>query len=291
MFGDILYGLSWTCEKPKANIIILTGMQETAERYDGFANFLTFNDFDVYCIDHYGQGYNIDKNEIPGKFPHSGFSRTVKMCAELNTHLQRTGLPTYIFAHSMGSFMAQDYIQRFHNKTKKVVICGSDCVNSGLMSFAYGLAKFLVHNGNRDKPNRFLAKLVTGNFAKKIENRKTDFDWLSHNEKNVETYIKDPKCGFVATGGFYREFLKGMRRLPKKKYLKKINKDMSILIISGSEDPVGHMGKGPRKLSNIYKKLGIVDTRLILYPNMRHEILNENDNQKVYDDILKFFNN
>ena len=35
-----------------------------------------------------------------------------------------------------------------------------------------------------------------------------------------------------------------------------------------------------------YKKLGITDVTLKLYPDMRHEILNEKDRDVVYNDIL-----
>lgn len=290
MFDDTLYGIAWTCAEPKANIILMTGMQETAARYDDFAKYLNKHNFDVYCIDHYGQGLNIKDGDVRGIWPLRGFSKMVKTFGDLETRLQKTGLPIYIFAHSMGSFIAQDYIQRFHEKVNKVVLCGSDYASPILMKFAYTLAKISVPKSRNDLPDEKLAKIVTGSFAKTVKNRRTDFDWLSYNEENVDKYIADPKCGFIATGGFYREFLKGMKRISKKKFLKKIRQRISIYIIAGEEDPVGHMGKGPKKLLNQYQKLGIQDVSLKLYPHMRHEILNEKNNAIVYKDILEFFN-
>ena len=289
-FNDTLYGFAWLSTSPKANVIIFTGMQETAERYDDFALFLNKNNFDVYCIDHYGQGLNIKDFDVPGVWPTSGFSKSVKTFGELDFKLIRTGLPVYIFAHSMGSFMAQEYLQRFHDRANKVILCGSDYASPFLMSFAYRLAKHLVPHNKSDLPNKTLANLVTGSFSKAVKDSKTEFDWLSYNEENVKKYIADPKCGFVATGGFYREFLKGMRRLSKKKFISKIRKTSSIFIIAGEEDPVGHNGKGPKKLFKMYKRLGIEDVTLKLYPNMRHEILNELNNDIVYQDILNFLN-
>jgi len=287
---EILFGYAWNCKQPKANIMIFTGMQETAERYDDFARYLNSNDFDVYCIDHYGQGLNIKDGDVRGIWPKNGFSRSVKTFAELDEKLQKTGLPIYIFAHSMGSFMAQDYMQRFPNKSDKVILCGTDYANPLIMGFAHTLASVMVNKDKRDLPNEKLAKLVTGSFAKKIKNRRTDFDWLSHNKENVDKYIKDPKCGFIATGGFYKDFLKGMKMIGKKKYLSKVHKGTSVLIIAGEEDPVGHMGKGPKKLYKKYISLGLRDVTLKLYKNMRHEILNETNNKIVYKEIVDFYN-
>ena len=288
-FEDTLYGIAWTCNKPKANVMIFTGMQETASRYDDFAKFLNENHYDVYCLDHYGQGLNIKDGDVRGLWPDSGFSKQVKTFGQLEVELKNTGLPTYIFAHSMGSFMAQEYIQRFHTRVNKTVICGSDYANPFLMKFAYLLSLCMVNKKNQDLPNKTLAKLVTGNFAKAIKNRKTDFDWLSYNTDNVKRYIDDPKCGFIATGRFYREFLKGMARISKKMFLRKVRRTTPIFIIAGVEDPVGHMGKGPMKLEKVYKSYGLKNVKLKLYPNMRHEILNENNNREVYKDILEFF--
>jgi alpha-beta hydrolase superfamily lysophospholipase len=62
------------------------------------------------------------------------------------------------------------------------------------------------------------------------------------------------------------------------------------LIISGEEDPVGEKGKGPRRLEKMYKKLGVKDVTLVLYPNMRHEIHNEKGHDVVYRQISDFLN-
>lgn len=287
-FGDTLYGYSWTCSKPKANILIFTGMQEAAIRYDDFANFLNANHYDVYCLDHYGQGLNINKGENYGIWPTSGFSKTVKSFGQLALELSATGLDNYVFGHSMGSFMVQEYIQRYNRYVGKAIICGSDFASPALMSFAYGISKIITPKRKYDFASKFLANIVTGAFAKAVPNRRTDFDWLSYNQENVDKYIADPLCGFTATGGFYREFLKGMRRICKKRFMKRVHKTIHLLVIAGEEDPVGHMGKGPTKLANRYKELGVRDVNLKLYPKMRHEILNETDHMKVYKDVLEF---
>lgn len=128
-----------------------------------------------------------------------------------------------------------------------------------------------------------------GGFNKKIKNPRTEFDWLSVNTENVDKYIADPLCGYGPTNGFCLEFVKGMNRLHKKKFLKKISPDQEILIISGSDDPVTNYSKDVGKLEKMYKDLGVKRVETHIYQGLRHEILNEDSKEEVYKDIVKFF--
>ena len=289
--SEELFGYSWTVEKPIANVVILTGMEEHSLRYDDFANFLNSNGYNVYCVDHYGQGENANEPEQLGVWPVSGFSRTVKNTDELIEKLRVSVLPTYLFGHSMGSFIVQDYIQRYTEHVNKVILSGTNGPNKLMISIGYFLSRLLVNKKNGKKPSKFLRNLMLGPYTSAIKNHKTKTDWLSVNEDNVRRYNEDPKCGFLyeSKGSFYREFLKGLNRLHKTKFMRKIRQDMSILLIAGEGDPVGNMSKGPLKLAKLYKSLGIKDVQTIIYPNMRHEVLNEIDKQKVFEDVLAFF--
>jgi alpha-beta hydrolase superfamily lysophospholipase len=103
----------------------------------------------------------------------------------------------------------------------------------------------------------------------------------------VKKYIADPYCGHTDTGGFWHEFLKGMTKMYEKKELAKISSKERILVISGKDDPVGEMGKGPAKLAQMYKAHGC-EVTLKIYEGMRHEIHNEINHQVVYDQIADF---
>lgn len=290
--GDILYGHQWKCENPKGNIIIVTGMEEHCARYNDFAEFLNKNNYNVLSVDHYGQGENVQDPSQQGVVPSSFFSRTVKNIDDIVKLTKANKLPTYLFAHSMGSFMIQDYIQRFATHVDKVVICGSNGPNAKtLFKFGFKLAKLIVKDKNRNQKARLLENLSIGSYVKSVKHRKTNCDWLSYNEENVRKYVEDPKCGAGSTNGFYYEFLKGNARLFNKKFLNKISKDIKLFIIAGEDDPVGAFGKGPRKLCEMYKKLGVKSVQMIIYPHMRHEILNEDNHQMVYENILNFYNN
>lgn len=289
--NDVLFGFAWEVEKPKANLFIVTGMEEYADRYDSFASFFCDNGYNVYCIDHYGQGSNVLNEEDFGVVPRSAFSKFVRVVDDAVKKYAVKKLPVYIFGHSMGSFIVQDYIQRYSNRAQKVIICGSDGPNSkGLYNIGYTLARMVCKLRGENKKGKFLRSLAIGSYAKAVKHRETDCDWLSVDKDNVKNYIADPKCGKGSSNGFYRELLKGNHRLYKEKFLKKINKDLKILVTAGELDPVGKNGKGPTKLAKMYKELGVKDVTLKIYPNMRHEIHNETDRETVLNNFLEFLN-
>ena len=264
-------------------------MEEASYRYDDFAKFLNKNGYNVYCIDHYGQGESVTDESQLGIVPRSFFSKCVRVLDDVAKKYAIKDKPLIIFGHSMGSFMVQDYIQRYNKRPTKAVIMGTNGPNAKvLFAMGYPLARLVAKLRGEDRPAKFLAGMAVGAYSKAVKNRKTPLDWLSYNEENVQKYIADPKCGHGSSNGFYRELLKGNHRLYKKKFLAKINKDLPILVTAGVDDPVGAFGKGPKALVDLYHKLGIKNAELKLYDHMRHEILNEDDKLKVYNDILEF---
>jgi alpha-beta hydrolase superfamily lysophospholipase len=288
--GHLQRGMAYTAEGTKKNLLIMTGMNEHATRYGDLAGYLNAQGFDVYVLDAIAQGLNAPKVEDQEKWFVGAFDENVQAANIEIELLKKGGKPTYLMGHSMGSFMVQRYLELYPNTVVKVIEMGSNGPALAKMKMAYGLAKILVNKKNWDKPCKPLSNAGLGAYAKAVKNRKTDLDWLSYNEENVKKYMADPYCGHEDTGGFWHEFLKGMATLYKKNELKKISKDEKILIISGSEDPVGECSKGSKRLAAMYQKLGLKDVTLVLYPHMRHEIHNEKDHAIVYKQISDFLN-
>lgn len=288
--GRTLYGASWPIENPRMHLVVHTGMQEKATRYEEFAKFLNENGIDVYVLDAHGQGFNAPTEEHLQLWPEDGFFDSVNAMHQKIEELKKDGKPTCLMGHSMGSFMTQSYLETYPNTADKVIIMGSNGPAKLLMSMGCFLAKLTVNKRNWDEPSKFLTNLGLGAYSKAIKDRKTDVDWLSYNEENVKNYIADPYLGHTNSKGFWREFLRGMNTLYRKKYLKNISKDEHVLIVSGDGDPVGNMGKGPIALGELYKRLGMKDVTVKIYEHMRHEILNEDNKDVVMNDILEFLN-
>lgn len=287
-----LKGSEYPISDPKAYIVCITGMNEYSRRYKRFIKALNDDGIYVYFFDHFGQGENItDINDLE-KVPHGSWEMEVKAFGSKVKELKETtNLPVYTFGHSMGSFTQQAFLEEFPNVADKTIIMGSNGKNAKL-AFSMGamLTTLRSNDKNWDTFDKGVSNMVLGPYTKAVKNRKTDNDWLSFDCENVKRYNDDELCGAKNTHGFFYEFLHGLSKLFKKKNLKKVSKDSSILIVSGECDPVGANSKGPKSLYKVYKKLGVKDVTLKIYPNMRHEILNEGDGSEPTKDILEFLN-
>ena len=286
--GEKVFGDKWLVENKasKASIVLVHGMAEYAFRYDEFARFLNDNNYDVYALDHIGHGRNCPNPKTLGIWPLDGFDRCVDNFTDVVDSLQKDGKEVYVFAHSMGSFMGQSFMERYPGKVKKIVLCGS----SG-PQFLHKMGKIVISlhvlGKKKTKPSKFLNGVAYGSYLSKTE-EKTKNAWISRNKENVDKYNKDSYCGFIPSLAFFKSFMAdGISKTHKKKNIKKIDKNQKVLLIVGQDDPVGNYSKSLFKLNDIYKGLGI-ESNLIVYPKMRHELLNEDNKEDVMNDVLKF---
>lgn len=285
--GSLMKGYFWPAPSAKKNFVFITGMNEHVSRYDEMFVYFNSLGINVYGLDAIGQGRNaasVDEQEL---WPEDGFMKNVEGVHETILLAKENGLPTVQGGHSMGSFITQGRLENFPLDTEKTILIGCNGGQKTLMKMGYALSKILVHKSNWNKPSPLLDKMSLGAYSKSVKNRKTDLDWLSYDEENLKNYASDPYCGHQNSGGFWREFLKGVSNLWTKKSLSKISKDERVYITAGAEDPVGQNGKGPAWLAKTYRELGMKDVELKIYPKMRHEIHNETDKKTVWEDIGK----
>lgn len=285
--GSLMKGYFWAAPSPKKNFVFITGMNEHVSRYDEMFSYFTTLGINVYGLDAIGQGRNAASVEEQELWPEDGFMKNVEGVHEAILFAKKNGLPTVQGGHSMGSFITQGRLETYPLDTEKTVLIGCNGGQKNLMKLGYALSKMIVHKSNWNKPSPLLDKMSLGAYSKSVKNRKTDLDWLSYDEENLKSYAADPYCGHQNSGGFWREFLKGVSGLWTKKSLAKISKDERVYITAGAEDPVGQNGKGPTWLAETYKKLSVKDVELKIYPKMRHEIHNETDKKTVWEDIGK----
>ena len=287
--GNKVFGNHWSTEKEvKGNVIIVHGMGEYSYRYNEFALFLNENGYNVYALDHIGHGKNCPNKEGLGIWPRDGFERCVENVYILLQQLVKENPNTMIFAHSMGSFMTQLFIEKYPGAAKKVVLCGSGGP-SPLFKAGSLVAKIVCSGKNRNKPSKFMTNMSFGSYNNKYEDVQSEFDWLSANRENVNKYLADDYCGFTQSGMFYISFTENLAKIHNKKLMKQISKEQKLLLIAGKDDPVSNYGKTLHKLNSMYVKLGI-DSELILYEGLRHEILNEDQKDIVMKDVLDFLN-
>lgn len=282
-------GNDYLIEKPKAHLLIITGMDEHSSRYETFAHELNEKGYSVSVLDHWGQGENAKSVEEQQQWPKGAWKMTQADLNKKVQELRKDGVPVYLMGHSMGSFAVQNYLINYPGTVDKVIIMASNGKNNKAAIKAGNLiCKMMTTKKNWNKHAKFIENMSIGAYAKSVKNRKDDLEWLSYNEENRKNYAADPYCGHYNTFGFFHEFMDGMNELYKKKNLKRISKDEHILVIAGADDPVGACSKGPKALEKMYKSLGVKDVRLCIFPHMRHEILNETERDKVVDTIVEF---
>ena len=285
--GDKVFYLQWSVPVPRAAVVIAHGMVEHPGRYDDFASFLNSNQISVYAICHIGHGEDAQVLNHMGK---GDFDRCV---ANLNYLVKlaraESRAPVILLGHSMGSFMAQHYITRYDN-LEGLILSGSTTATP-LVKVGAVLAKVMcAFSADKTKPSPFLNSMAFGSYNKAFADAKTDFDWLSRDEEQVQRYIDDPLCGGICSVSFYQNLTAGMASMGKPALLEKINRDLPIYIQGGDKDPVSDMGKGLYSLKQQYDALGVKRVKLDVYPGARHEIFNERNREEVYRNTLTFIN-
>lgn len=265
-------------------------MSEHALRYGQFAAFLNGNGFAVFANDHRGHGKTAaDVNEL-GVIGKDGFNRIVEDEYSLYLLIREKypEKPVFVFAHSFGSFVAQDYITRFAEEISGVVLCGSALQKGIDITLGRQLASIQRKIFGEERKGYLLTRLSFESYNKKIPNAEHKFSWLSTDEAEVVKYEQDPLCGRIASIGFYYYMLKAFKDIYTNEKLGKIPKNLPVFIIAGEEDPVGAYGRKVRNLYDLYRNEGLKNVQMKLYPGMRHELLNEKGRQKVYNDILEW---
>jgi len=290
-----IHAIRWIPEgEPRAILQIVHGMQEYIDRYDEFARFLAENGILVAGNDHLGHGQSKPENGEYGYFcKYDAATVLVRDVHRLKKMTQEKypGVPYIILGHSFGSFVTREYISRYGTGIDSVIIMGSGWTPGAAINVSKFLCKVQkLFLGDKHKA-KMLNSIAFGSYLDKIDNPRTEFDWLSHNEESIDAYIANPADNFVFTVNGFATMAELLSRVENPKKMERIPKELPILLIAGKEDPVGNYGAGVEKLYNIYKdELKINDVELKLYDGLRHEILNEIDRQKVYEDCLAFIN-
>ena len=190
----------------------------------------------------------------------------------------------------MGSFLTRTYLIRYPERYDAAILSGTGHQGKALVLGGLAAANFLVTSTGARANGPVLNDMAFGSYCKKIENPRTPFDWLSRDPKSVDKYIADPNCGFVAKLGLYRDMLTGVKFITSQANIDSMSKDQPIYFMSGDADPVGDYGKGVEAAYNAFCKAGLKDVTIRLYPDGRHEMLNEVNKAKVYQDILNWLN-
>lgn len=275
----------WETEKEPIGVLqIVHGMAEYIDRYDNFAKYMTEHGFNVIGHDHLGHGHSVSDERDYGFFAEENGDKIIIEDMHSVTQYAREKweeLPNFILGHSMGSFCLRQYLTKYSNDVFGAIIMGTGWIPSAAALLGKTIATNTCKSKGSHTVNPLLIKLTLEPYNKPFAPARTNCDWLSRDEKQVDLYVNDKLCGFDFTAGAYKDFFTVLEKIAKNRQLIGMRKSLPILITSGSVDPVGGK-KACEKLNAQYKRCGINDVTLKLWENDRHEILNELDKSDVY---------
>lgn len=290
-----IYGVIWIPDtNPIAILQISHGVTEYILRYEKFAEYLTSRGFVVVGNDDLGHGYSIAPNSAPMYFgPKGSWEWAVKdlhTCYTL-TKKQFPDIPYCLLGFSMGSFLVRHFLINYPNDVDAAILMGTGQMASLSLKLGLAVANSEAKKFGEDKPTPKIDSLTFDNYNKIFAPTRTRYDWLCSSNEAIDKYIAEPLRGKSFSSGLFRELLSGMAFTSKQKNIAKMNINLPILLISGDKDPVGGCGKGVKRTYDSFKKAGIHDVSIKLYPNLRHDILHEDCYESVYLDFYKWMLN
>jgi alpha-beta hydrolase superfamily lysophospholipase len=276
---------------PRAVVQIIHGMAEHAARYARLAQALNTAGIAVYAHDLPGHG---PQARVRGHFAdRRGWRRALATIRDAQGLVQREqpGRPLFLLGHSMGSFLLQHYLADHGGTLSGAVLSATtgDLGASRTVALTLIRAEALVRG--RRHPSALGEMLSFRSYNRRFQPARTDFDWLSRDADEVTRYVADPLCGFRCTTALWIDLLEASGGLAAPQRLQRIPRTLPILLIAGSTDPVSDGGRGPKALERRYRRAGIRNVTLRVYPDGRHELFNDVCRDEVIGDLLRWIGN
>lgn len=249
--------------------------------------------FIVAADDHVGHGKTAVVNDTWGDWGEKG-AHTMMEDEHILTGIVKgmyPDLPYFLFGHSMGSFIARDYIAKYGDELKGVTICGT-CGALPSLSEAMAAVKGAVDagKGNESDP-QFTGMLFGFMFSRIEEPVKLGNEWICHSPWVQNDHAADPFDAFTkpTNNRSMLYFCEMMDFIQGTEWASKVPTDLPIYNIGGDLDPVGNWGEGVYQTTNWLAQTGHkVTTKL--YSGYRHEIHNYDEiKAEVEAGIISFF--
>lgn len=275
--------------KVKGIFQIHHGMSEFKERYLPFMEYLAGEGYVAAIHDCRGHGKSVRSQEDLGYMYGGGGDALVEDAHQVTMELRERwkDVPLILFGHSMGSLVVRMYTKKYDRDIDMLVVCGSPSKNDFLRA-----GKCIASAQEKFFGSHHISKLLEGAsfgaFAKPFAAEKSRFAWCCSDPEVVRQYEESPLCGFTFTVDGYQALFQLMEETYSTDGWTLANPQIPVLFVGGADDPcIGGARKYARAVQ-LMRKVGYKNTKGKLYPGMRHEILNEKDRQRVFQDIKKY---
>jgi alpha-beta hydrolase superfamily lysophospholipase len=292
--GSMALVRRWQAGGPVRGILqIIHGMAEHSARYARLAEALTAEGFAVYGHDLPGHGPKADPAQRGHFGDRRGWRVAISSVREVQRQAQRDhpGAPVFMLGHSMGSFLLQHYIADSGGTLGGAILSATTGDLGALRPIGLGLIRLEAVLYGVRHPSAVGEALSFKAFNKKFKPARTKFDWLSRDPAEVDRYVADPYCGFRVSTGLWIELLEVGGELTDLNRLRRVPRNLPVLMIAGENDPVSNGAHGPQSLERKYLQAGLRDVSVKVYPEARHELFNDLCRDEVTRDLLAWLEN
>ena len=260
--------------EPRAIAQLTHGMGEHALRYGRLAAALNRDGYVVYAQDHRGHGSSVRPGRELGDIGADGWTELVADIGRLGAIARgaHPGLPVALIAHSMGSFAAQQHILDHSDEVDALALTGTAAID------------LLEPALNLDEP------IDLSGFNAPFAPARTDFDWLSRDEDEVDKYVGDARCGFGLDTAAGKQMFVAAREVADPQRLAGVRRDLPVYVAVGEHDPVNGQLALVHSLVQRLEGAGLTDVTLKTYPEARHEVFNETNRGEVVHDLISWLN-
>ena len=287
--GERLHCIEWRPEgEVRAVLQIVHGMVEYIDRYDAFATYLCERGIAVVGHDHPGHGMTAQREEDLGFIRRGDGDMLLVDCILAVTEYIKEnykGKRCFIFGHSMGSFAVRKYITAHSELVDGALIVGTGTPHAAVLSAGRALAGIICKLFGERHRSRLLTNMSFSGYNSRFPKEEGVHAWISGDREVVKRYDSDPFCTYIFTAAGFCALYDTLLFLAKRTDSEKIRKNLPMLIASGAVDPFGSYGKWPEEYADHCKSIGISDVTLRLFEGQRHEIINEKDKEKVFEEL------
>lgn len=285
----VIHGICMIPDKPIGIFQMVHGMNEHKERYLSFMEYMADKGYVTLMHDNRGHGESV-KNVWDIGYCYASKDRGyVEDIYAVTRHIRKEfpGLSLVLYGHSMGSLGVRAFLRDHDDVIDALVVAGCPAYNEVVplaRQFLYVLQKF---TGDRFR-SPALQSIVSKDFEKRFADENRPFAWLAAKQSVGKDFVRDSLCNFTYTVNGLSTLLNLESAVYKQGGYKVKNPKLPILFISGMEDPCYISEHKWKQAVNRLKKLGyrhIVEKR---FSKMRHEIHNEEENERVFEYLYGF---
>lgn len=276
--------------EPRAVIQLSHGVCGCKERFMPFMEYMAGKGVACVAGDHRGHGNSVRNVSDLGYMYEGGYMAMVDDMRQITEWIHSTfpGAPVYLLGHSMGSMAARVYTKYDDSSIDGLILTGSPS-REPLLWFAKALSGMLCALGLSRMRMAFSQSLTSFKYNLRYLSEGPQA-WTCSDSRSRDAFRSNPRCNFKITANMSYNILSMMSETYDEGHWAISKPSMPVVFISGSDDPLMiSEARFHRSAQNICDR-GYTNVTSVIYPAMRHEVLNEIGKEEVWDDILYFMN-